>query len=227
MLHHQQASPTLSEFIDLVVGQGHQVAIYHTGQLGLIFIDGKTKTKAIFELLNIETIQQIGALRVLQLIELAQHGIRLALFDRRYPLLESVSTLPLLITEQSKQGGIVEGFRHQNTLALELRDVVGDHLAFADQDKPVDGNHPAKDEFIRQCRGFRQTGHHVSLPTAQLLDCLRHAGGRYQLVFQAGLLGDPAQHIRTPSFRLPQIIDAAIGHQLGIDHQTNGAPTAR
>ncbi len=226
LLHDEQAAPSLVKFVNLGAGQGHQVAIHHPGQFGLVSVDGKAKAEAIFQLLDIEPFQQVGTLGILQLIKLAQHGVSLALFDRCKPLLEAVGANPLLITEQGEQGGIVEGFRYQNTLPLELGDAIGSQLALADQGKPVGGDRPAENELIRQCRGLRQAGHHIRLTTAQLFYGLRLADGRHQLVFQAGLLGDPAQHIRAPPFRLPQIIDAAIGHQLGIDHQANGATAA-
>ena len=163
----------------------------------------------------------------MQLIKLAQHGVSLALFDRRKPLLEAIGTQPLLITKQGEQGRIVEGFRHQNTLSLELGDVIGDQLAFTDQGKPIERDRPAEDKFIRQCRGLWQTGHHVGLTAAQFLYGLRLARGRHQLVFQTRFLGNPTQHVCTPPFRLPQLIDAAIGHQIGIDHQTHGTTTTR
>ncbi len=68
LLHDEQAAPALVKFVNLGAGQRHQVAIHHPGQFGLTSVDGKAKTEAIFQLLDIEPFQQVGTLGILQLI---------------------------------------------------------------------------------------------------------------------------------------------------------------
>ncbi|MNZ63809.1 hypothetical protein D3C78_819630 [compost metagenome] len=212
----------MGQLVVLLIADRHQALLDHPGQPGLIMPDGKAESKAFRQLLDAEIGQLVVAQRVLQLVELRQHGVGLPLLHRVQSLHQAVGPQPVMLAEVGQQAGVVQHLGH-HYLALHLIEpLMGPQLA-ADQGIAAHGHGAGKVEFPVERRRLQQAGHHGGLAAAQLGQRLLLAGDGDDFEGQPGLPAHPPQHIATPADQLALLIDAAVGHEVGIRHQLDGA----
>ncbi|MNK65135.1 hypothetical protein D3C87_844210 [compost metagenome] len=225
MLVQDEAPPTLDQLAHLAIVDCRQALLQHPGEPWLIPPDGKTEAKHLRQLCDAQLAQLIVAQRILQLIELGQHGIGLTALHRRQPLQQVVGHPPVVLPEPGQQTGVVEHAGHDH-LALDLgKGVICPPLA-ADQGIATGCHRTGELELLVQCRRLQQTGHHGGLPAAQPGQRLLLAGNGDQLEIQPRLAAHFPQYIAAPADELTLLVDAAVGHEAGIRHQLDGARAA-
>ncbi|MNO58164.1 hypothetical protein D3C76_487170 [compost metagenome] len=225
MLVQDQAPPTLDQLAHLAIVDRRQALLQHPGKPWLIPPDGKAEAKHLRQLRDAQLAQLVVAQRILQLIELGQHGIGLTALHRRQPLQQAVGHPPVLLPEPGQQAGVVQHAGHDHPALDRGKGLISPPLA-ADQGIATGCHRTGELELLVQCRRLQQTGHHGGLPAAQPGERLLLAGNGDQLEIQPRLAAHFPQHIAAPADELTLLVDAAVGHEVGIRHQLDGARAA-
>ncbi len=223
LLGQYQPVPAQFEIVILLAGEGHQTLLHHPGKPGAVPTDGKPQPETLRQLPHLQPVQLVVAKRVLQLIELGQHGVGRAALYRRDPRCQGVALAPVMFAIQAGQHlFVIEGGGHRYP-ALHRRQRLERLGLAAHQGITADRHDPGKVEGIGQRRRLQQADHHVSLAALQLGQRLFSACGGDHVEVEPGLLAHQFQHVRAPPLEIALLVEAVVGHQIRVDHQLDGA----